>query len=132
MKRPANTPYTVAPVANPRGGSGTRVARPPQPQSTPATQPHQRSHDHNRSNPMHPCTVRPAEGPFRRTLLPSTVSNTPDAHRWPAKVDSAGGGPSDAHHRARRTEHAIPGWLGFAPRYPPYSSRIHDGGDTHP
>jgi hypothetical protein len=40
---------------------------------------------------IHVDTVRPTEGPFRRTLLGSTISNTPDAHKLAAQIERVDG-----------------------------------------
>src|SRR5208337_2680909 len=42
-----------------------------------AAHPHQRNGEQSGKGPMHPGTVRPTEGPFRRALLSSAVGNTP-------------------------------------------------------
>ena len=59
----------------------------------PATQPHQRDHDQDRSHPMHPRTVQPGNGPFHRALLSGTASNTPVADKLAAHVRRGGGWP---------------------------------------
>jgi len=42
---------------------------------------------------MHPCTVRPPEGPFRRALLSGTASDTPQADKLATHAEHTGGWP---------------------------------------
>jgi hypothetical protein len=86
--------------AGQRGGGGqpaaTTAPEPPAPRNPdppPATQPHQPNSNQDRSNPMHPCTVRPPEGPFRRALLSGTASDTPQADKLATHAEHTGGWP---------------------------------------
>jgi hypothetical protein len=66
---------------------------PTNPGPPPVTQSRQPNPNHDRSNPLHPATTQPGDGPIRSALLSSTVCNTSEAHKLAAQVEHAGGWP---------------------------------------
>jgi hypothetical protein len=58
-----------------------------------ATHPGQPDHDPDRSHPLHRGTVRRAQWPFRRALLGSTASSTPEADKLATHAERVGGWP---------------------------------------
>ena len=78
-------PATAAPA--PASRAAHNPARPL------ATQPGQPDHEPNRNHPLHRGTVCHARWPFRRALLDSTASSTPEADKLATHAERVGGWP---------------------------------------
>ena len=78
-------PATAAPA--PASRAAHNPARPL------ASQPGQPDHEPDRNHPLHRGTVRRARWPFRRALLDSTASSTPEADKLATHAEHVGGWP---------------------------------------